>query len=251
MDYDVIIIGGGVTGTALLYVFSKFTNLRRILTIERRIGVGLVNSNATNNSQTLHSGEIETNFTLEKALTVNGYAKLLAGFLERHAPQHAFRRLPKMVIGVGAEEVAFLTKRHETFKPHFPSIQLLNRAQIAAVEPRVVDERPKDQPLIALASAHGYGVNYQELSHAFLDAASHSGGQRVDSVFDRNVDSIVREGEGFRIRAGDAEYTAKTVIVAAGPASLLFAHALGYGLQYALLPVAGSFYRAHDVSPSR
>lgn len=51
--YDVVIIGGGVTGTALLYTLAKFTDLRRVLLLEKYAKVATVNSKATNNSQTI------------------------------------------------------------------------------------------------------------------------------------------------------------------------------------------------------
>ena len=35
MKHDVIIIGGGVSGTALLYTLSKYTNLKNIGLIEK------------------------------------------------------------------------------------------------------------------------------------------------------------------------------------------------------------------------
>ena len=42
-------------------------------------------------------------------------------------------------------------------------------------------------------------------------------------------------------------YFAKVVVFAAGPYSLLFAQNLGYGLDFGILPVAGSFFSAGDI----
>ena len=44
MKHDVIIIGGGVSGTALLYTLSKYTNVKNIGLIEKYSDYGLVNS---------------------------------------------------------------------------------------------------------------------------------------------------------------------------------------------------------------
>ena len=66
--YDVLIIGGGVSGTALLYELAQFTDLKNIALLEKYDSVAAVNSSARNNSQTLHCGDIETNYTLEKAV---------------------------------------------------------------------------------------------------------------------------------------------------------------------------------------
>lgn len=77
MKHDVIIIGGGVSGTALLYTLSKYSNVRSIGLIEKYSDFGLVNTASTMNSQTLHFGDIETNYTLEKARKVKRSADMV------------------------------------------------------------------------------------------------------------------------------------------------------------------------------
>ncbi|VAW79194.1 Malate:quinone oxidoreductase, partial [hydrothermal vent metagenome] len=69
-QYDLLIIGAGVSGTALLYETAKFTDIQHIGIIEKYAAPARVNSLSSNNSQTLHCGDIETNYTLEKALKV-------------------------------------------------------------------------------------------------------------------------------------------------------------------------------------
>ncbi len=75
--YKVAIIGGGISGTALLYTLSNYTDINRIVLIEKNQEVALVNSHKTSNSQTLHFGDIEKNYTLEKAHKVNRAASLV------------------------------------------------------------------------------------------------------------------------------------------------------------------------------
>lgn len=61
------------------------------------------------------------------------------------------------------------------------------------------------------------------------------------------VKKITRKNDLYYIQTGDKTLTAKTVAVTAGAHSLLFAKSLGYGLNYALLSVAGSFYFAPEL----
>ncbi len=42
--YDVAIVGGGISGTALLYSLSNYTNINSIVLIEKNQEVALVNS---------------------------------------------------------------------------------------------------------------------------------------------------------------------------------------------------------------
>src|SRR3989344_6089888 len=96
---DVLIVGGGVTGTALLYVLSRFTNIGKVALLEQYNGLGLVNTRNFNNSQTLHTGEIETNYSLEKALEGHEAGSLLANFLSQFGQEFS-KKTQTMVIGV-------------------------------------------------------------------------------------------------------------------------------------------------------
>ena len=65
--YDVLIVGGGITGSALAYVLAEFSDIKSIALVEKYEGLATLNSKASANSQTIHCGDIETNYTLEKA----------------------------------------------------------------------------------------------------------------------------------------------------------------------------------------
>ena len=51
---DVLIVGGGVCGTALLFVLARYTSLRQLTLVERHAQLAQVNSRASSNSQTIH-----------------------------------------------------------------------------------------------------------------------------------------------------------------------------------------------------
>ena len=139
--YDVLIVGGGVSGTALLYELSRYTDLGRIGLIEKYDDFAKVNSKSSNNSQTIHCGDIETNYTLEKALKVKRTANMLVNYAhtlpDRERDDIIFK-YPKMVLGVGAEECEFLRQRFEVFKEHYEGMRLLDKDQVAEVEPQVI-----------------------------------------------------------------------------------------------------------------
>src|SRR6185503_224060 len=64
--YEVAIVGGGIIGTALLYALARYTNISHIVLLEKHAAFATVNSSSDNNSQTLHFGDIETNYTADK-----------------------------------------------------------------------------------------------------------------------------------------------------------------------------------------
>jgi malate dehydrogenase (quinone) len=243
-NYDVVIIGGGVSGTALLYVLSNYTNIKRIALFEKYDNVAQVNSNTQNNSQTLHFGDIETNYTFEKAAKVKRAADMVKNYVERYDENgRTFSKYHKMVLAVGNEQVEKLEKRYEEFKELFPELRKIYRDEIAKIEPNVVEGRDKDEKIMALFSENGYTMDFQKLSESFLDKSVDKNGE-VDVFLGNKVSKIEKDNDRFKIYVDDKVVGAKFVAVCAGAHSLLFAKSLGYGTEYALLSVAGSFYLA-------
>jgi malate dehydrogenase (quinone) len=140
--YEVAIVGGGIAGTALLYTLSNYTNIERIVLIEKNQEVALGNSHKTRNSQTLHFGDIETNYTLEKAQKVNRAASLVKEYILRNDPEQAtYSKYHKMVLAIGKDQCEELRQRHQEFQSLFPNLNLINREEIALLEPAVVKKQ--------------------------------------------------------------------------------------------------------------
>jgi malate dehydrogenase (quinone) len=244
--YDVVVIGGGVTGTALLYTLAKFTDLKRIALLEKYPGLAMVNSKATNNSQTIHCGDIETNYSLEKALKVQRTAGMLVRYGNQLPPAVRDRiiyRFSKMVLGVGAQECEFLRQRYQDFKPHFVRMELLEKSTIAELEPSVVQGRSPSEQTVALAIRNDYtAIDYGALCQSFVEQAQSVLAKTIDLRLGVRVESIQPVGANYQVKTGDQTLTARFVVVSAGGHSLLFAHRMGFGLEYSCLPVAGNFY---------
>ena len=239
--YEVVIIGGGVCGTALLYTLSNYTNIKSIALIEKEADIALVNSFTNSNSQTLHFGDIETNYTLAKAQKVNKGASLVKNYLlNLDKQQQIHTKYHKMVLGVG-EQVNELKDRYQQFKQLFPDLKLLDRTEIAEKEPKVLAGRDPHEKIIALFTDEGYTVDFNRLARSFVDNSATD--SNIDLLLNTKVKKIVA-GELYQIETDNKTIQAKVVLVAAGAHSLLFAKSLGYGLNYALLTVAGSFYFA-------
>ncbi|MEM6597577.1 MAG: FAD-dependent oxidoreductase [Cyanobacteria bacterium P01_C01_bin.69] len=248
--YDVVVIGGGVCGTALLYSLSHYTNVKKVALIEKNEEVALVNSRHTSNSQTLHFGDIETNYTLEKAEKVNRGASMVKRYLLDHdEKQSIYTKYHKMVLAVGEAQADKLRERYEVFKGLFPDLQLIKREEIETLEPNVLRGRDNTEETLALFTPEGYTVDYQKLSQSFVENVAQDDDKSVELMMGTKVLSIepvLDEAgkESFIIFTDGRKIEARTVAVTSGAHSLLFAKELGYGQDYALLSVAGSFYFA-------
>ncbi|MFW5900239.1 MAG: FAD-dependent oxidoreductase [Halodesulfurarchaeum sp.] len=245
--YDLIIVGGGISGASLLYAVSKFSDIEHVALFEKEPEIGAINTYHTNNSQTLHFGDIETNYSLEKARSVKEGAETLAGYLEAsESEQTMYDRRSKMVIAVGEEEVRRLERRyHEKgFGDLYPKLELIGRDRIGELEPAVVEGRDPDVELRALYTPDGYVVDYGAAAQSLVEEARDASG--VDVYTGTPVQGIVETADGYAVRTDAGTAMADGIVVSAGSHSLQFAKQLGYGEDMALLPIAGSFFLARE-----
>ncbi|HLN55464.1 MAG TPA: FAD-dependent oxidoreductase [Bacteroidales bacterium] len=244
-DYDVLIVGGGVVGTALLYTLCRYTDIPAICLIEKYGDFGLVNSASTMNSQTLHFGDIETNYTVEKARSVKRMADMVKSYIEAEKQKNPdtkiFSRYSKMVLGVGSSQSEGLRKRFLVFKELFPDLKLIERDEIARIEPKVLEGRDPNQEIAALLTADGYTVDFKALCHSFVNNATKLRND-ADIKLNTKLLTITRENEFWSIRTNNGVLKARSVVVAAGGHSLMIAKSLGYGKNLSILSMAGSFY---------
>jgi len=240
----VVIIGAGVTGTAAAKVLLEYTNVSQVILIEKRSGVAQVNSHPLNNAQTSHDGSTETNYDLGHALRIKPSATALRRYAVSKGDPKLFQKTLRMCLAVGPKEVLLLEKRYREFKPHYPDLHLAYREELARIEPKVVEGRDRSEIISALVSTEGFIINYQELAKHFLADAERD--PRFKAVFNSSVKKIVRRDDLYLIQTDSFTISADVVLFASGPYSLLFAQQLGYGTDYAILPVAGSFYSSGE-----
>lgn len=249
--YDVVIVGGGASGTALLYTLARYTNIPNIAILEKYTEFGQVNSKGNNNSQTLHIGDIETNYSLEKASIVKPAALMVPRYVEKLSDaQNIVFPVQKMILAVGAEEVAVLEKRYLEFQALYPDLEKLDFDGIAEVEPEVVRGRDRTEPILALFTLNGHAVDYEALSQSFVKDVKQMNANRagqIDILPGHGVEKIEKTEEGYLITTAQKVLKARAVVVDTDSYSLLFAKSLGYGSEFSLIPVAGNFYFSKEV----
>lgn len=243
---DLVIIGGGVTGCALAYVMSTYTNVKDIAIIEKNPWVAQVNSHPLNNAQTSHDGGTETGYPLDDALKVRQAAMILRRYVTMRDDPLLFRKTHRMVLGVVEQEVEKLHQRFEEFKGYYPDLRFVEAKELGGLEPMVMKGRNSRETVAALVSTEGYAINYQRLAECLLADAKNIN-KFLEIRFSTRVKDIRRSSEQYIVETDHGAIYAHTVVCAAGAYSLLFAQMLGFGMEYAILPVAGSFYSAGRV----
>lgn len=246
--YEVIIIGGGISGTALFYELSEYTDIKSIALLEKYEGVAKLNSKGTSNSQTIHCGDIETNYTLEKAKIVNKTASMIVNYALKHGYENKMMyKGQKMAFGVGDEEVEFLQKRYEEFKEVYPYLEVYNRDTLKQIEPNIVldeDGNFRKESVIGVGAKDKYStIDFGAMAESLVNNTLKNEKKQTDIFFKSKVDSIQQLGDIHHIHTENGEnYTADFVVVNAGAHSLFLAHQMGHGTNYGNITIAGSFY---------
>ncbi len=253
--YDVLIVGGGISGSALYYELAKYTDVKSLCMLEKYEALATLNSKGTSNSQTIHIGDIETNYTLEKAKITKRTAKMVEKFCLQYGLENKIMfSHQKMALGVGKKEMEFIKHRYEEFKELFPYLELWDEDKLKELEPKVVykDKEQtilRDEPIIAMGARNQYTtVDFGKMSEELAKEAQNASDITTDIYFNSQVDTIEQqEDKTFKVTTtNNEEYTADFVVVNAGAHSLYIAHKMGYGKHMGCLPVAGSFYITND-----
>lgn len=249
--YDVLIVGGGISGTALFYELAKYTNVKSLCLLEKYEALSTLNSKGTSNSQTIHVGDIETNYTLEKAKSTKRTAKMIEKFcLQYGLEEKIMFSHQKMALGVGEKEVHFIENRYDEFKELFPYLELWDVEKLKELEPKLVyadkaQTKIRPEPILAMGTSTQYTtVDFGAMSEALAQQAERASDAITDIFYHSHVVKIEeREDKTFEVTTTSGKkYTADFVVVDAGAHSLYLAHQMGYGKHMGCLPMAGSFY---------
>ena len=159
-----------------------------------------------------------------------------------------------MVLGVGAAECDLLKKRFELFSPYYPDLKLLDKEAIAEIEPNVSASKTstnvfREDEIIALGSTDEYtAVNFEALSRSFVRQAQIEADKmpdkKIDIFYNEQVDMVEHAADKmiFSVTTQQATYHSRSFVACAGGHSLKIAHEMEYGLNYSVLPIAGSYY---------
>ena len=219
--------------------------------IEKYDHLDPLNSNAHSNSQTLHCGDIETNYSREKAEHVHGGANMMLQFVNNGSGDSTLKRnYGKMLLGVGDVEIASIKDRFSSISDLFPTLREVNADDIADIEPNValIDGKRRDDPIFGLYDSVGWAIDYGRVTDNCVAQAQGVEGKKVDVKLSTEALKITRTEDGFEIKVkhGDTLHC-KFLVVSAGTYSLHLAQTMGKGKHFSVLPVSGSFYFAPEV----
>lgn len=246
-EFDVIVVGAGISGAALFYELARYTDIKNIALLEKYNAPATLNSRASSNSQTIHCGDIETNYTFEKAQKVKVNADMVVKYAlsQKKSFIHSHQ---KMALAVGDEEYAYMKKRFNEFKKLYPYVEFWDKKKLKTLEPKVVlgvDGKDRKENIVAMGAQAGQSyttIDFGKMSESLIENALKEK-KNAFVAYNQEVSKIVQKDGVFHLYTTSyEEFISKAVVVNAGAHSLYLAHKMGVGLDKSCWPVAGSFY---------
>ena len=201
-NYDVIIIGAGVTGTAIARELSRYQC--KVCVLEREEDVCCGTSKA--NSAIIHAGYDAEPGSWKARLNVRGNEMIESLSKE---PDFPFKRDGSLVLCLDKNAYQDLKKRYDRgIENGIKGLQILNRDEVLVMEPNV-----SDKVYAALYAPTAGIVCPFHMTIAFAENAYTNG---VSFHFNTEVKQIERDAKGWKITTGRGEYNAKCIVNAAG-----------------------------------
>ncbi|MBQ9989993.1 MAG: NAD(P)/FAD-dependent oxidoreductase [Lachnospiraceae bacterium] len=201
-DYDVIIIGAGVCGTAIARELSRYQV--RIGVLEKEEDVCCGTSKA--NSAIIHAGFDAPEGSLMAKLNVRGNEMMDKLSRDLDFP---FKRNGSLVLCLNEEDRPKLETLYERgIANGVKELKILERDEVLKLE-----ENLSDEVSAALHAPTGGIVCPFQMNIAFAENAHANG---VEFYFDTEVENIEKLEEGFAIKTKSRTFKAKYVVNAAG-----------------------------------
>lgn len=199
--YDVIVIGGGIVGCAILRELSKYELKCLLLEKEEDVSCGCSKAN----SGIVHAGYDAERGTLKAKFNVLGNKMYFPLAKELQVP---IKKVGSLVLAreSGLDALKVLLERGVS--NGVEGLEILDRTQLLAIEPNIADciEFGLYAPSAGIVSPY-------EMTIALAEQAAYNG---AEVLLDSEVVSAEKSVDGFTIKTAKGSYSCHTLINAAG-----------------------------------
>lgn len=224
-QYDVIIIGAGVIGSAVAREMSRYG--LKICVLEK--GEDVATGNSSRNTGMLHAGFTYKPGTLKAVCAVEGNREFDRVARELGVP---FRRTGKLVIGfTGHDRENILRFMHLGEKNGVEGMRMIDKEEIAGIEPSAGGEFAMYVPSSGLLDPMEYTIALAENAHQ----------NGVEFLFGQEVVDVAREGESWKVVTGTDVFETCWVINCAAQSAEPIGEMLGFG-PHRIRTVKGEYF---------
>ncbi len=228
MQYDVIVIGGGIVGLASAYRILEQNPATSLCLLEKENEVA--KHQTGHNSGVIHSGIYYKPGSLKAQNCIKGYQQLLE-FAQQHNIPHEI--CGKVIVATKTSELQALDNIYNRgIDNGLTGIQKLQPYEVNEIEPHVRSVAGILVPQTGI-------IDYVKMAAKLRELIENKGG----SIFTgEKVESIKTEGEFTTIRTTNNEYQTRFVINCAGLYSDKIAQMTGQAENLQIIPFRGEYF---------
>lgn len=228
MQYDVIVIGGGIVGLASAYRILEQNPATSLCLLEKEDDVA--RHQTGHNSGVIHSGIYYKPGSLKAQNCIRGYQQLLE-FAQQHNIPHEI--CGKVIVAAKTSELQALDNIYNRgIDNGLTGIQKLKPQEVNEIEPHVRSVAGILVPQTGI-------IDYVMMAGKLRELIENKGG----SIFTgEKVESIKTEGECTTIRTSSNEYQTRFVINCAGLYSDKIAQMTGQAEDLQIIPFRGEYF---------
>ena len=231
MNYDFIIIGGGIVGLSTAWQLQRDHTGCRILLLEKEPGVARHQSGR--NSGVIHAGVYYQPGSLKARYCREG-SKATFAFCEQHGL--ASQRTGKLIVATGEDELERVTALFERCRENRLDPEWLEEAELHRLEPAI---RGVSALLIRESGIADYGAICLRMLELFT-------GLGGIARFDAEVIGISESAAEITVRAGTESFSAEQLVVCSGLQADRLARMQGLDIPFRVIPFRGEYFRLSD-----
>ncbi len=227
MIYDVIIIGGGVTGCCIARTLSKYDIKVCLIEKEAEVASGITKAN----SGVVHAGYASPREYIKRHLCIRGNKLYTQAAQELNFP---FKRIGSFVVALEDDQIKTLEEeRKKGTEDGIPELELIfDKKQIKEMEPNLTND------VVGVLHAPTAGlVSPYELTFALAENAAIN---RVKFFRNHEVVRIKHEDYIFTVRTYKGEFQGRNLINAAGLYAAKISKMLGLDY-FSIMPRKGEY----------
>ena len=229
MAESIVVVGGGIVGLAAAYRVGQRFAGARVTVLEKESAI--CQHQSGHNSGVLHAGLYYKPGSRKARLAVTGVRQMV-DFCQRHAIAHEV--CGKVVVATSSDEIPRLHALLDRGRQNgLRGLRLLNAEELHEIEPHAAG-------LAAVHVPEEGIVDYPQVCHALASEIRKQGGEVIVNA---RVDSIRRDGTGWRVISTVGEYACDRIVTCAGLNADRVAALTGKQPEVRIVPFRGEYYK--------
>lgn len=233
MQYDILIIGGGIVGLATALRLKEQKPALNIALLEKESAIA--KHQTGNNSGVIHSGIYYKPGSLKATNCINGYHQLLA-FCDKNGIKYDL--CGKIIVATDAAELPALENVYQRgIENGLKGLKKINEREIKEYEPHCSGIAGIVVPQTGI-------IDYKEVSAKYAELFQQAGGQIFLGEKVTDIKNI--PGTGSEVITENKTYSAKLVVNCAGLFSDKIAAINHKNIDVRIIPFRGEYYKIKE-----